>query len=340
MKNRGPSPGFEQSAFYLSLLVVAKRCDLLEEWSKLKVSGDAGGSAPLCLVDIASSLGYLDVLNYLESRKLIKHYTECAIDEACGVGHLDVLHWWKRSSLPLKATVRAYEGAIALDNPAIVDWIFDTELERTMDFEPTVWVPIDALEAGSFKILRESKLVYTEGECSWMHEMNWESFVVRTLCRGKLRVGTLEWIKGNVPRHHLDPYPRDNFCCTAKYRSFFSRERLNAFRDGGQFAKSPAARALGFWRFVVLAATEYNALNILVWAAANLSGEYVVCPETWLCVEKDDDEDAVLARLQWWKNSGIPLNLVVHDRALAAATELGFTKVAAWLRDADIPSTA
>ncbi|KAI9183694.1 hypothetical protein H9P43_004612 [Blastocladiella emersonii ATCC 22665] len=331
LEHCGPSPDLDQSAFYLSLLVASNRKDLMEAWNKRKLDGTC-----LALVDVASAAGRVGVLKYLHSRKLIKksNYTERAIDDAAAAGHLAILRWWEQSGLPRKATERAFFGAVESNDPAVLDKVHELDLDAIVRFEDGMDLPLYALEIGSFRIIDEWSGQNESG--GWTRELDWGAYIPGELSCGKLSAAAFDWQYRVVSIEYLHPYLQHgyNLDLRCKYeRDATSREPP---------IKLPLVdRAVEFWRYVVMCATEANAVAVLDWAAATLPAQYVVCPAGWMCVNgKDDDEAAVLARLQWWKDSEIPLKLDFCDRAVADAAELGFDGVVAWWRDSGLGSRA
>ncbi|KAI9151065.1 hypothetical protein H9P43_009680 [Blastocladiella emersonii ATCC 22665] len=62
------------------------------------------------------------------------------------------------------------------------------------------------------------------------------------------------------------------------------------------------------------------------------------CPLGWSIVEEGDDEAAALARLEWWKQSGVPLKLAPNHVQCAQrfAEKLAFHRISQWWRDFDL----
>jgi hypothetical protein len=63
------------------------------------------------LMDIASSRGRIDVLEWCLKSNLPLKYSEKALNMASENGHVKVLDWWVKSNLPLKYTENAISGA-------------------------------------------------------------------------------------------------------------------------------------------------------------------------------------------------------------------------------------
>ncbi|KAI9156022.1 hypothetical protein H9P43_009154 [Blastocladiella emersonii ATCC 22665] len=286
------------------------------------------GRSPVSLVDLASGLGCKDVLEHLHKRQWIKHYTERAVDDAATAGHIGVLRWWQESCLSIKMTERAYYGAVEKDDLDLVDCVCQMQLAPTNYVECPTIIPRDALMAGSINIL--NSLMYENPDEWWMIAMGWDSFVRSALHRGTLHVRSLDWILNNVPQQHLKPYPLNNpnprFDYTSvKYKPFFDS-------IGGLVAETTD----DFWKYVVLCATEYCAIEVLDWASISIALESLACPVTWICVNHDDNESAVLERLAWWMHSGIQLAPGPYHLALSKAEQLGFGKVTAWWRESGL----
>ncbi|KAI9156026.1 hypothetical protein H9P43_009136 [Blastocladiella emersonii ATCC 22665] len=201
-------------------------------------------------------------------------------------------------------------------------------LEPTCYFECTTIIPRDALMAGSIDILNH--LMHEDSNEWWMMAMGWDSFVLDALHQDTLHVHSLDWILDNVPQQLLKPYPPNNpdprfDYSSVKYMSFL--ESIEGF---------VAETTDDFWKYLVLCATEFCAIEVLDWAAEFVPPKSLVCPLTWICVDKNDNEASVLERLNWWKTSGIKLAPGPYHLAVATAEQLEFDKVVAWWRDSGL----
>ncbi|KAI9152632.1 hypothetical protein H9P43_009428 [Blastocladiella emersonii ATCC 22665] len=244
--------------------------------------------------------GYTDLLDeWLNSNPRYYDAAEL-VDEASAHGQCDVLEWLESNELFKGYSTRALDevicrghwhtAAIQQDKFGIIDW-----LERVSGL--SVGEPEDlahmALKAGSFDMLMtmcESKVWR-----SWLSNIDWEDLIMDLLAAENTK--SLDWIMSEADAFGAD--------LTTNY-----------------FGKP-------LWPKPIALASRHNKINSLTWLSQSLYGHQFICPATWADVNSGDDEDQVLARLDWWRlRSGV--TLPVDTGAIDKAAELGFRKVVAW----------
>lgn len=106
----------DDSKWRANKLIMGPRFSMFEESTYSKF-----GIKKPCM-DLASQMGYIQVLNWWKYSGLELKYTSDALDSACRLGHVAVLEWWKCSGLELYYTSNAVDLASHEGHVDVLEW--------------------------------------------------------------------------------------------------------------------------------------------------------------------------------------------------------------------------
>ncbi|KAI9188190.1 hypothetical protein H9P43_002581 [Blastocladiella emersonii ATCC 22665] len=277
-------------------------------------------------------------------------YDASALDEASANSHVHVLDWWRASGLEMRYTERAGDGAATRCYIPVLQWWRDSGL--------TNWYSDDALgEAAARGNLEVFQWFLALGL-----DLKLGTAVQRATDNNHAAI--LEWFKANgLP---LDPaaVSLDGACGNEAIASldFWFREFPDSVRTHdwsaaiGTAVERNRANLLNWiatrvvpvdddaWttasdgtpRRLLDVASEYDAISVLKWAVAHLPDEALEYTETSMDSSfSNNEEDLVVMRLEWWKQSGLPLKYTAV--AMDTASRHGWVKVLQWWCDSGLP---
>ncbi|KAI9152631.1 hypothetical protein H9P43_009427 [Blastocladiella emersonii ATCC 22665] len=284
-----------RSEFYGALLCASRGPEELGDW----IESTPRLRNTTRLIEVASAHNNDEALDWLRESDFIEdeEYSERALDEAFCSRSWDAVDWWRRSGLTPKFTKRAFPALVERDDFGLIEWL-DREGPRGAMGHPYNGIghPHElgqlALVAGSYEIVK--RLSTHKLYKHWIREAEWYGVVMDLVKTENVR--SLRWVY----------YEAEGYGFYLEDMSYYSE----------------------LWQEAVECASKHNKLASLGWLAKTFHKHGFECPASWADVNPGDNEDQVVARLNWWLQAGVPLQ--VDLQALNKAVALGYNRVFEW----------
>ncbi|KAI9188191.1 hypothetical protein H9P43_002582 [Blastocladiella emersonii ATCC 22665] len=305
-----PGEKIEYYSGYTNDIAAAGRVDMLDWWLHESGSPDMHDGWAL---NYASINGHVPVLDWWKKSGLPFGHSREAFNGAAREGRIAVMQWWRDSGLEVLYTEDALGEAAERGNLEVFQWFLDSGLE--LKLETAAQKATDHNQAAVLEWMKSKGLpldpaaISLDGACGsdaiaaldfWLREFpapvrarDWASAMGSAVERDS--AGVLDWIAKNV-------VPVD--------------QPAWSIQDDG----TP--------RRLLDLASKHDAVAVLDWLVAHLPAAALEYTEASLDENNRCDEEKVVARLEWWRASGLPLKYTAA--AIDGATAEGWASVLEW----------
>ncbi|KAI9168395.1 hypothetical protein H9P43_007767 [Blastocladiella emersonii ATCC 22665] len=267
---------------------------------------------------IAATHGHAHVLAWLLQHGLMTEYAERTAsqphlaDVASAHGHVDVFDWLVENELITDAyTERAIGDAVRAGHNHVLTWWYDSQ-------QLLVKVADDAFDDA---MSRDNPFAVFWLCDAGLHDYE---FGIPKLA---LEAGTqIEfWARALDTAIELD----DDGAVLSWFFNTMPKTNFSSNSDGNSAGQASDEQKPTFWAEVIKRASRSNDVAALSWLLETLTEQGFVRPQEWAEVAPSDSQDAVIDRLDWWRDSGLSLP---YDHTLihAALNQAYGPSVAKW----------